>query len=99
MKGLKKYLTTVLLISSMMSCVTLSKSLQRKLSERRLRPCKENDTEQNVGKFCYRWCHKKKFLSKKCKEWRVETYDFLDPAFHKKMIYMNFVLIKEERIN
>jgi hypothetical protein len=85
-----------------MSCSSSSKASIRKFQSRRYRLCKQKEVKNPIGKACFRYCSKYKFLhpkkSKNCKEWKVLVEDFSDPKVHEKFRNANFVLINEERI-
>ena len=40
----------------------------------------------------YKYCVKYKFLSSKCKEWKIDYYDLTDEKIKDKLINMGFVL-------
>jgi len=39
----------------------------------------------------YKYCVKYKFLSSKCKEWKIDYYDLQEEETRKKLINMGFV--------
>lgn len=83
---IKKFLMMLFLITLLVSCAVLAKPSVPTLSLRTLRLSKK------VDGFEYRYCQKKKFLSKKCKVWKIDYYDLSDPLIKTKLINMGFVL-------
>ena len=86
MNTIKKGLIWLYLITLSSSCASLAKPSIPKLELRTLwiHPSKPG--------VYYEYCIKKKFLSRKCKEWKSDFYDFNDPMIRSKLKDMGFKL-------
>lgn len=91
---MKKFIFGFLLGLIVVSCATVLPELI--LSQKTLWPC--DDKDGAVGEFCYRSCAKDKWFSDKCKEWKIEKYNFCSPETFKELRATNMRLISEERI-
>lgn len=57
-------------------------------------PRLENRTlfiSKDFAGFWYKYCVKKKFFSRKCKEWKIDKYDMSNKDVRMKLINMGFV--------
>ena len=70
----------------LLSCASLAKPLIPRLEQRTLRISKK------IPGMEYKYCVKYKFLSSKCKEWKIDYYDLTDEKIKNKLINMGFVL-------
>lgn len=86
----------ITLMISMTSCISLAKNSSRKLEKKTFRPCHKSELENHKGKVCRRYCYKKKFLSKKCKEYRLDVFIYED--IQDSLAELGFVIIDEDRI-
>ena len=82
------------------SCSTLPQV--RKFENRRYRPCQDFEAEDPIGKFCFRYCVKYKFLRKKdsinCKIWKTDIKDFSKKDDFLAFRNSGFVIINEMSI-
>ena len=82
-----------MLIGLLWSCGSLSTVSVTKFPSRTYDFCEKKWISDNVGKLCYRYCAKYKFLHPKkpnnCKEWKVITEDLSDPVTFQKFISGN----------
>ncbi len=82
----KRYLMMLSLIIFVSSCASSAKLLLPKLEMRTLRISKD------FAGFEYRYCIKKRFISRKCKEWKIDKYDLTDESVRLKLEAMGFRL-------
>ena len=97
-----KGIIVILIMVVIVSCAEALLS-PRTFTERRYRPCQEDEVTPSVGKFCHKYCVKYKMLhsdiSENCKEWKTDIKDLNKESDFLEFRSAGFVLIQESRID
>ena len=100
MKNLKATKTGIIicLFITAASCATLSKHFLVRFQERIYEPCQAPDVKEPIGKLCFRYCVKYKFLSKECKTWKVDVRNFSDEKDFNSFKDAGFIMVNGKKL-
>lgn len=99
-----RFMRLLLLLTIVSSCAEALLS-PRAFQERRYRPCQSDEIQDGttaIGKFCFKYCAKYKFLradiSENCVIWKTDIKDLAKESDFLEFRSAGFVLINEQRI-
>ena len=101
MKNYKNLLVNGILISFQIFTISSCASQQtspKSFEDRFYYLCDEAEVKDPVGKACFTWCKKKKFLSDECKEMGVDVKDLRDPVDFAAFKSAGFMLLPKKVI-
>ena len=92
----------LIFILILITCCASSMVSLRKFPDRTYRPCQNFETEKPVGKFCYRYCVKYRFMrsdvSENCIKWETDVRDLSTDGDFEAFRAGGFILVNEKNV-